>query len=363
MCMMKGQGTPKLDGRDAAFVMRVLSIARSRDMPLSGAVSAAADLDGLGQAQAFARHAEGMDDAQLLEALQEGLQRSSDSSSSHVLEVLRRTGLPADGLRELADWLNGRAQARHRMFSAISYPFTLTIVAAVVFSVVIHLFLMPILMQQFEALFDGLGGRIPLLTSVVIGIYGSAGGWLYHPATAAVYVLLVVAIAVALSYFALQFPKLRLSLYVPMARRYLYYETAASFCGSLALLLRYGTPADEALRLAAKVPANRVLGARLARLADRVEQGENLAECLRSEQALLPSTRWRLWSAYYRSELEAELGAVAEAAREEMKASELRIVNSAETVYGFLAAVVGFPIGVIVVAMYLPMFSLISQIG
>jgi type II secretory pathway component PulF len=98
-------------------------------------------------------------------------------------------------------------------------------------------------------------------------------------------------------------------------------------------------------------------------LADRVEQGENFAECLRAEQALLPSFRWRLWSAYYRSELEDELLAVAATAEDELKASELRIVNSAQTVYGLLAASVAFPIGVVVVAMYLPMFTLISQIG
>jgi type II secretory pathway component PulF len=148
-----------------------------------------------------------------------------------------------------------------------------------------------------------------------------------------------------------------------MARRFLYHETAASFCGALALMLDQGIGAPEAISLAADVPANRALGKRLAKVAERVEEGANMAECFRTETALLPVVRWRLWSAYYRSQLVPELLSIAETSREQMAATEFRIVNSSRLLGGVVAAISIFPIAVVIVAMYLPLFTLFSQIG
>ena len=354
---------PKLGGRDAAFVMRILAIARARELPLAPSTIAAMDVEGLGQARRFARHVKGMDDAAFLDALESALAASGQGTGAHVLAALRAVGLPADGLRNLADWFTSRSATRHRIFVAISYPFTLTIVAALVYGIPMHLLLMPWIVGNFKDLFDGLGAQPPVLTAMVIGIYGAADRWMSHPASAVLYVSIVILIALIAARYALRFAEVKISLYVPLARRFLYQEASASFCRAFALLLENGIGAPEAIRLAAAVPANRRLGKRLAKMADRVEDGENLAECLRVESALLPPIRWRLWSAYYRSDLVPELRAIAEQTADQIKATEYRIVNSMKLVVSLVAAIAFLPVGIVVVAMYLPMFSLISQIG
>jgi type II secretory pathway component PulF len=354
---------PALGGRDAAFVMRILSIARSHELPLASSMTAAADVDGLPQAKRFARHVEGMDDADFLDALAAALSRSGQWTGAEVLETLRPIGLPADGLRRLADWFTDRAAARHRMFTAISYPFTLTIVAAVVYGVFMHLFLMPWIVRSFQDLFDGLGATLAPLTAAIVWFYKTINGWMSQPVSAVLYIAIVILFASLLVRFALRFPEWKISLVVPLARRFLYQEAGASFCRTLALLLENGISAPEAIRLAARVPANRRLGNRLARMADEVEAGANMGECLRDQKALLPSIRWRLWSAYYRSELVSELRAVAEQELEQLSATELRIVNASKAIVSIVAMVTFFPIGVVVIAFYLPMFTLVSQIG
>jgi len=354
---------PVLGGRDAAFVMRILSIARSHELPLAPSMTAAADLGGLAQARRFARHVEGMDDAEFLDALTAALSRSGQWTGAEVVETLRPVGLPAEGLRRLADWFTERAAARHRMFTAISYPFTLTIVAALVYGVIVHLFVMPWIVGSFQDLFDGLGASLAPLTAAVIWFYGHINNWMSQPVSAVLYVATVILIASLIVRFALRFPELKISLMVPLARRYLFQEAGASFCQALALLLDNGIPAPEAIRLAARVPANRRLSKRLASMADRVESGANMGECLRDEKAFLPSIRWRLWSAYYRSELVPELRSIAEQEQKQLQATELRIVNASRGVVSVAAAIAFFPVGIVVIAFYLPIFSLISQIG
>ncbi len=354
---------PVLGGRDAAFVMRILSIARSHELQLAPSMTAAADIDGLAQARRFARHVEGMDDAEFLDALTAALSRSGQWTGAEVVETLRPVGLPAEGLRRLADWFTDRAAARHRMFTAISYPFTLTIVAALIYGVFMHLFLMPWIVRSFQDLFDGLGATLPPFTAAVIWFYKTINNWMSQPVSAVLYLATVTLVASLLVRFALRFPEMKISLLIPLARRFLYQEASAGFCQSLALLLDNGIAAPDAIRLAAKVPANRLLSKRLARMADQVEAGANMGECLRDQKALLPSTRWRLWSAYYRSELVPELRAIADQEREQLRATELRIVNASKGVVSIAAAITFFPIGIVVIAFYLPMFSLISQIG
>lgn len=363
-CVREFSGSAvRLGGRDAAFVMRILSIARHRKLPLAPAVTAAADLEGLGHARKFAASVDGLDDARFLDLLEAALERSGDPSAANVLAALRRAGLPPEGLRGLADWLNERSAARHRMFTAISYPFSLMITAALVYSVVFHALLMPIIVDVFRGLFEGLGGQLPRLTSIVFGLYEVPRRLMSAPLSASIYFVAVVAIAVVLGWFALRFPRLRVSLFVPLARRYVLFETSAAFCGALAMMLEHGIPAAEAVRLASRVPVNRYLGRRLEGAADRIESGANIAECLRSEGALVAAARWRLWSAYYRSQLVEELEAVSGWCREQMANTEFRIVNSTRLVAGGVAAVILIPIAIVVVAFYLPMFSLVSQIG
>lgn len=354
---------PKLDGRDAAFVMRMLSIARARELPLVDSMTAALDIDGLAHARRFASHIQGMNDDEFLDALESALERSANSPGAEVLRSLRRVGLPVEGLRRLADWYTERTEASHRMFSAISYPFTLSILGVVIYAVIIHSILLPLVLEQFKVLFDGLGAQLPYLTRQVLAFYSWSGGLTSGWPFAAVYVCLVLVVIAVLAWFVLRFPRLRISLFVPLARRYLLQEATASFCQALALTLEHGVPAPEAIELASRVPANRWLGKRLRRMAGKVAAGGDICLCFKVEKALQPSARWRLWSACSRSDLIPELRSVAGQFRDQMAATELRIVGSARILSGVVAAVVISPIIIDIVAMYLPLFSLISQIG
>jgi len=72
---------------------------------------------------------------------------------------------------------------------------------------------------------------------------------------------------------------------------------------------------------------------------------------------------WRLWSAYFRSDFPGELERCAEACVLELRARQGRTQVLMDAVAWVFAVLVGIPIGALVIAMYLPMFHLISKIG
>ena len=59
--------------------------------------------------------------------------------------------LRAGGLRQLAAWLAERSTYRHDLFRAVSYPFTLMITGALIYSVVFHGFVMPVVMDALTS--------------------------------------------------------------------------------------------------------------------------------------------------------------------------------------------------------------------
>jgi type II secretory pathway component PulF len=352
-----------LSGRQAAHVLRLLSLARRRDLALRPAVEAAADLDGLGQARHFAASLSAVAEEDLLARLGEALARGPDAPAAAMLAALERSGLPADGLEHIAVWLAARAEHRHRLFRAVVYPFTLMITGALVYSVAFHGFAMPVLMEQFGALFESLGARLPLLSRVFVNAYRPLTGAFSSAVPAVIYVALVLAICAALLRLGLRFTGSSLALVVPYARQYLRWSAARAFADTLGVLLANGVPTDEAVPLATSAVENRSLRRDLAGLAGRVRAGEGLGEGLREARALPPTVRWRLWSAYYRSTFSEELAAVARSAAAELEVWELRVLGSMKVIVGGVAVVVLSPVILAVIAMYLPLFSLISQIG
>ena len=131
----------------------------------------------------------------------------------------------------------------------------------------------------------------------------------------------------------------------------------------LSLLLRWGATLPEALRLGADAVENPELKARLAELVVVAESGEGVGELLRRSSALPAAVGWRLWSAYYRSALAEELDGIAADCRREVAVQAEAATAGFKALAGALVALALVPVPVAVVAVYLPMFNLMNQIG
>jgi type II secretory pathway component PulF len=351
--------TLSLCGRPAAHVIRMLAIARARNLPLRPALAVAGDHDGPRSLRRLAAAIPEDGEDVVLDRLQDALAAGVDRPAAGMLAALREIGVPAGGLRRLAEWLGARAAQRHHFYRAVGYPFSLMLAAALVYTVLFQAFVMPILAELFSPMLElmrPMDSALPRLTELVIGFYTTPGSFWLSPLSGALYCIVVLAFCIATLYFGARLHSFRLALYIPFMRQYLRFDAARSFSQTLALLLSYRVPAPAAIRLAADTISNRWLRRRLLEVADQVERGEGLGECLRETRALPPSVAWRIWSAYYRSGLEQELVAVAASCEQELLGWELKIKSSMRVIPIVIAAVALLPVLLAVVAMYLPLF-------
>jgi type IV pilus assembly protein PilC len=358
------RSSPRLDGREAAHLLRVLAAARARELPLLPAVVATAGLAGLRQLRRLLPVLREAGEAGLLDAIEAALGRGVDAPAAAMLQALRHAGAPAAGLRNLADWCGTRAADRSMLFRAVSYPITLMITVAIVFVLLFHGLGAPYLVGEFKAMYTHVGVELPWLTRAAFALYAPATAALSVPWAAPLYLAVVLAVAYGFLRYGRNLPDRGLALYIPMVNRYVRFEAAKSFSDTLALLLKNKVPAPAALALAADAVSNEKLRRGLAGMIAPVVAGESLGEVLRQATALPRSLSWRLWSAYFRADLVTELERVSATCASELAFRERRVRSLATFVAWMIVFIFLAPtVGVLVVAMYLPMFHLISVIG
>lgn len=229
------------------------------------------------------------DDAEqraLLKHIEEGVQRGR--SLSHALKeqdglfssfyvsmihAAETAGSLADGLRDMAFYLERSRALREKVLSALLYPMILLGVA-VLSLVVILTYVIP----QFEQLFSDMGEALPLPTRVVMAVADFVrvfGPWL----------LIALVLAGALMRRRLRQPEVRLGwdrglLHLPLLGGLLQRMETARFSRSLGTLLHGGVPMVNALQIARGTLENQYLAALVAQVSDGVREGRRLGEPL-----------------------------------------------------------------------------------
>ncbi len=291
----------------------------------------------------------------ILDELGAALARGRDQAGEGMLKALRRASLPADGLLELARWLAGSSRKRDQFLGAIGYPLTLAVVASLAGTSVVW----ATIGTGIGPLLASLGAGLPLPTRFVLSFVRLTTDpvwmWVFTPG--------VLALVIAIAWFGVTLPDRRVALFLPALGRYARLSATGSFCAALHALLRTGVPLPEAVDLAAGTVSNRHLRGRLQQMASQIRSGEAPGEVFRRTSVFPPSTAWRLWLAYYRSDIVEELRRAGSALESELQVLERRTTAFAVLGSWGLVLVVLAPIGLAVVALMMPMFSLISKIG
>ena len=190
------------------------------------------------------------------------------------------TGALGEAMVQLADYLEESAAARARFRSALVYPALMASVASIGVLVIL-LFILP----RFVQILGDTGGRLPLSTSVLLGISGFITRWWWLLVAVMIAGLLVFRRWVSSASGLASWHSARLRL--PALGELELDRAAARFCRILGLLLRSGVPIISALRIARAALANRHLSNAVETAIDGVSQGKALSAELGS--VFLPS--------------------------------------------------------------------------
>lgn len=251
-------------------------------------------------------------------------------------------------LTRLADYLDRAHALRSKVLTAMIYPAALSAVAITVV-MCLMIFVVPSLTEQFER-FDQ---RLPLLTQILIGVSGfltafwpllllglAAGGLFLRT------LLRRDAVRAGLDAFMLR---------APLLGRWAKAVNASRFVRAVATLVSSGMPVLESVRAARESVTNREAAKAIARMAERIEQGEPLSQAMRRSGVIPPMVSYMTQSGENAGELPAMLDKAADHLDQEFEsftASALSLLEPAIIIF------MGLVVASIVLAIMLPILQL-----
>jgi len=255
-------------------------------------------------------------------------------------------------LKRLATYIEKNVKLKGQVKSAMIYPIAVIVIAGVVVAVILWK-----VIPTFANLFAGLGAELPLPTRVVI--------WMSH-ALVTYFVLIVAVIAVAAflfrRYYATEGGRRVVDgalLKAPILGVILRKVAVARFCRTLSTLLSSGVPILDGLDITAKTAGNAIIEDAVQKTRLSIERGETVSTPLR-ETNVFPSMVVQMINVGETTgALDSMLGKIADFYEEEVDTAVAGLLTLLEPV---MIAFLGVIVGGIVIAMYLPIFDLISKL-
>ncbi|KPK39440.1 MAG: hypothetical protein AMJ78_08515 [Omnitrophica WOR_2 bacterium SM23_29] len=256
-------------------------------------------------------------------------------------------------LSRLAEFLEKTQRLKMRIKSALIYP---SLVLCLALSVLT--FLITFIVPRFMEIFKEMGIRPPFLTQLLINISDAVRQkWLLG---------LVAIVGLIISYkFLYRLPpfrlvidnfKLRIPIMGPLIRKI----AIARFSRTLGTLLSSGVPILQALLVAKDTAGNEVIARSITEVHDSVREGETVAKPL-LKAGIFPAMAVNMISVGEETgALDQMLLKVGDVYDEEVDVTVSGLMSLLEP---FLIMGMGLIVGFIVVAMFLPLFSVIKALG
>jgi len=256
-------------------------------------------------------------------------------------------------LQRLAAYIEKAVKLKTQVRSAMIYPASVISIAIIVVYVILWK-----VIPVFASLFQGLGADLPFLTQMIVAMSHFIGRfwWLIG--------LLVIAGAFGIRQYyrtpAGRYQIDKILLRVPVLGIVLRKIAVARFCRTLGTLLSSGVPILESLDITARTAGNAVIEEAVMKVRKEVEEGKTLAEPLAKSEQFPAMVCQMIGVGEQTGAMDTMLSKIADFYEDEVDAAVDGMMKLIEPI---MILFLGVVIGTIVVAMYLPMFSLISKIG
>lgn len=251
-------------------------------------------------------------------------------------------------LVRLADYMEAAAKLKREIKSAMTYP-----VISLVLVIGITAFLMIGIVPQFRPIFEQLGIELPGLTLFVLGMSDVCReqGLLILGVFAASWFAVSAAKRTEKGGYAWDAIMIKTPVFGPLFRK----VALARFSRTFSTLIKSGVPILGCLDIVADTAGNKVVTRAVRSAKDYVREGNSLSEPL-AQSPVFPPMVTRMISIGERSgALEHLMEKIAEFYDEQVSAQVKSLTSLIEPL---LIAVMGFFVGTIVIAVFLPIFKI-----
>ena len=281
--------------------------------------------------------------------------KAFDSLFANLARAGEAAGVLDVVLQRLASYLEKMDGIKRRIKGAMIYPAVVISVAVIVLAVIM-IFVVP----TFAELFKDLGTTLPSLTLVIVNI----STWLKSNI---IYLLIAIVLMVigVTSLYSKSLKARRLMdgflLKLWLVGNLLLKTVIARFCRTLATLTSGGLPILDGLEITAKSSGNIVVEEAILDARKKVSEGQLLAEPLATRPKIFPPMVVQMISVGEQTgNLDDMLDKIADFYEDEVDVAVAAMLSALEPAMIFF---LGCTVGIIVVAMYLPMFKLVATMA
>ncbi|HWF84571.1 MAG TPA: type II secretion system F family protein [Vicinamibacterales bacterium] len=255
-------------------------------------------------------------------------------------------------LKRLATYIEKAVKLAGQVKSAMIYPIAVIVIAGAVVGVILWK-----VIPTFASLFSGLGADLPLPTRIVIGLSNNLVRFfpfIFVGAGAAAYGFR--------QYYASTAGRRSVDaivLKMPVLGNIMRKIAVARFCRTLSTLISSGVPILDGLEITAKTAGNAIIEDAIMATRTSIERGETISVPLKETNVFPAMVTQMIGVGEATGALDTMLAKIADFYEDEVDTAVAGLLTLLEPI---MIAILGIVVGGIVIAMYLPIFDLISKL-
>ena len=344
---------PKVTGKDVVIFTRQLSTMIDAGLPL---VQSLQILSKQQENPTFKRALlEIVNDVETGTTLADGMRKHPkcfDPLFANMIEAGEVGGILDTILGRLAQFKEKSMALQKKIKGAMTYPVICLFISILILAVIL-VFVIPV----FQEMFASMGGALQTPTQIVVDMSEFTKGNIHY--------LIIAAFAASFIFkkiYATEKGKLKIDgllLHAPVAGVLIRKVAVAKFTRTLSTMLESGVPILDALQVVAKTAGNKVIEQAVFHVADSIAEGRPIAEPL-EESGVFPNMVVQMINVGESvGALDAMLSKIADFYDEEV---DQAVENLTAMIEPFMMVFLGGMIGGLVVAMYLPIFTMADAI-
>ena len=276
-----------------------------------------------------------------------------DQLTIAMVEAGEAGGVLDESLKRLAKLLEDNARLQNQIKGALGYPVAVLVIAILVF-LGMTIFLIP----TFAGIFEDLGAELPLFTQLMVDLSALLRSyWSIYIAGA----LLLITWSIARYYNTHKGRRVidKLLLKIPLFGELIMKTATAKFCRIFSSLMRAGVPILMSLEISSDTAGNSIISDGILESRTLVQEGVLLSTALTREKVLPDMALSMLTIGEETGEMDKMLSKVSDFYEDEVSTSVKALTSMLEPA---MIVIVGGIVGSILLAMYLPMFTVFDQI-
>ena len=271
----------------------------------------------------------------------------------NMVKTAEMTGDLPSILDDMAEYYTSMDQTKKQMRSAMTYP---VVVLTIAFGVLI--FMLTYLVPQFTAMFDEQGAELPALTKAIVGLSDFLKQNWY---------LLIFGVVTFIVLFYVLYTRIRkfktaiqlILMHIPVIKNIIIYNEIANFTKTFASLLNHGVFITDSMEILSKITSNEIYKKIISSTLVNLGRGDSISSAFRGQWAI-PIVAYEM---ILTGESTGQLGNMMEKVADHFQMLHKNVIDQMKSlVEPILICFLAVVVGIILISIIQPMFSIYSQI-